>query len=267
MPSDNGTTWDLPPLTQLYKRRTTALLTEKDITHFKEQGFVVLPDLIDPEHVEAWNEQFWNHVAAVPDNPTSWPDNYVIEGFSTDPLFGHLPQMNQVVEQLGGNQFAGGGGSMLVHWPRSEGHWDMPANGHIDGYGPGGWSGGFMLGATAYLEDVEEEGGAFIYWPQSHLTTHQYFLEHPSHIDGSFTEREDWKERNWGVFSDLSPQGPEQFTAQAGDVIFWHCFLCHTGSTNIRRRPRLGLFSRWHHTDREQMRYDVSEDLWKYWAI
>ena len=92
-------------------------------------------------------------------------------------------------------------------------------------------------------------------------------FEHPSHIDGSFTEREDWKERNWGVFSDLSPQGPEQFTAQAGDVIFWHCFLCHTGSTNIRRRPRLGLFSRWHHTDRRQMRYDVSEDLWKYWAI
>ena len=124
-----------------------------------------------------------------------------------------------------------------------------------------------MLGATAYLEDVEEEGGAFIYWPQSHLTTHQYFLEHPSHIDGSFTEREDWNERNWRVFSDLSPQGPEQFTAQPGDVIFWHCFLCHTGSTNIRRRPRLGLFSRWHHTDRELMRYDVPEDLWKYWAI
>ena len=159
------------------------------------------------------------------------------------------------------------GGSMLVHWPRSEGHWDMPATGHIDGYGPGGWSGGFMLGATAYLEDVEDEGGGFVYWPQSHITTHQYFLENPSHIDGSFTEREDWKDRSWGIFSDLSPQGPEQFTAQAGDVIFWHCFLCHTGSTNIQRRPRLGLFSRWHHTDREQMRYDVAEDLWKYWAI
>lgn len=156
---------------------------------------------------------------------------------------------------------------MLVQWPRSEGHWQMPATGHIDGYGPGGWSGGFMLGATAYLEEVQEEGGAFVYWPQSHLTTHQYFLQNPSHIDGSFTQRSDWQERTWGLFSDDAPQPPQQFAAQAGDVIFWHCFLCHTGSSNIQRRPRLGLFSRWHHTEREQMRYDIPEDLWKYWAI
>ena len=51
----------------------------------------------------------------------------------------------------------------------------MPATGHIDGYGPGGWSGGFMLGATAYLEDVEDGGGAFVYWPQSHPYDPRYF--------------------------------------------------------------------------------------------
>ncbi|MFT5086148.1 MAG: hypothetical protein ACI906_000219 [Candidatus Latescibacterota bacterium] len=243
------------------------MLTDKEIASFKELGFVVLPDLIDPEHIEDWNVQFWNHIAADPGNSSTWPDNYVIDRFATDPLFGHLPPMQEVVQQLGGDQFAGGGGSMLVQWPHRDGHWAMPEQGHIDGYGPNGWSGGFMLGATAYLEDVEDEGGAFIYWPQSHLTTHQYFLENPSHIDGSFTERDDWKERSWGLFSDPSPQEPEQFTAQAGDVILWHCNLCHTGSSNILQRPRLGLFSRWHHVDRENMRYEVPEDMWKYWAI
>ena len=55
--------------------------------------------------------------------------------------------------------------------------------------------------------------------------------------------------------------------ARAGDVIFWHCFLCHTGSANIRSKPRLGLFARWHYAERETMRYEVPEDLWKYWAI
>ena len=55
--------------------------------------------------------------------------------------------------------------------------------------------------------------------------------------------------------------------ARAGDVIFWHCFLCHTGSVNIRSKPRLGLFARWHYAERETMRYEVPEDLWKYWAI
>jgi len=243
------------------------MLTNKNITNFKEKGYVVLPNFIDHEQISDWNNQFWDHISAHPENPTTWPDSYVIDKFSTDPIFGHLPQMEEVVTQLGGGNFSGGSGSMLVQWPKRDGHWDMPESGHIDGYGPNGWSGGFMLGATAYLEDVNNDGGAFVFWPESHHTTHQYFLENPSHIDGSFTERDDWETRNWGVFSDLSSQPPEQFSAQAGDVIFWHCFLCHTGSANILARPRLGLFSRWYHQDRMDMRYDIPKDMWKYWSV
>jgi hypothetical protein len=243
------------------------MLTKKDIAHFKEHGYVVLPNFIDQHQISEWNDQFWTHISAHPENPTTWPDNYVIDDFSTKPLFGRLTQMEEVVKQLGGGDFSGGGGSMLVQWPKHDGHWNMPESGHIDGYGPNGWSGGFMLGATAYLEDVNDEGGAFVFWPGSHHKTHQYFLENPTHIDGSFTERDDWQSRNWRIFSDRSKRSPEQFSAQAGDVIFWHCFLCHTGSVNILDRPRLGLFSRWHHNDRINMRYDIPEDLWKYWAI
>jgi len=243
------------------------MLTNEDIAHFKKKGFVILPNFIDNEQIIDWNDQFWNYISALPENPTTWPESYVIDGFSTDPVFGHLPQMEKVVQQLGGVNFSGGGGSMLVQWPKRDGHWKMPESGHIDGYGPNGWSGGFMLGATAYLEDVTDEAGAFVFWPESHHTTHQYFLENPSHVDGSFTERDDWETRNWSLFSDRSNQPPKQFSAQAGDVIFWHCYLCHTGSPNISYRPRLGLFSRWHHQDRMNMRYDIPEDIWKYWAI
>ena len=94
-----------------------------------------------------------------------------------------------------------------------------------------------------------------------------YFREHPEQIDGTFQDRDDWGERQWGLFSDESPDPPVEFTGRAGDVILWHCFLCHTGSANVRTRPRLGVFARWHRTDREEMKYDVPEDLWKYWAI
>ena len=48
-------------------------------------------------------------------------------------------------EQLGGGQFTGGGGSPLVKWPNPEEEWAIPGSGHIDAYGPGGWS-PFMLG-------------------------------------------------------------------------------------------------------------------------
>ena len=121
-----------------------------------------------------------------------------------------------------------------------------------------------MLGATSYMYNVESKGGAFVYWPKSHLSTHEYFLDHPTHIDGSFRNKEGW---GWEIFSDRSPEGPCQFTAQAGDVIFWHCFLCHTGSANVRQLPRFGVFARWFYKEKEKMRYEIPADLWKYWSI
>jgi ectoine hydroxylase-related dioxygenase (phytanoyl-CoA dioxygenase family) len=156
---------------------------------------------------------------------------------------------------------------VLAIWPRLDQQWAPAENGHIDGYGPNGWSGGFMLGATTYIDDVEPGGGAFSYWPKSHFPTHDFFLKDPSTIDGSFREGPVWEERQWRIFSDAAPSGPVEFTARAGSVIFWHCFMCHTGSTNVRSMPRFGMFSRWHHVDREAMRFDVAADLWKYWAI
>ena len=242
-------------------------LGSDQIGFFKEQGYLILRNFIDRAQIEAWREQFWKHLDADAGNPSTWPENYVIEGFSTQPPLGHLPQVADLVEQLGGGKFKGGSGSMLVKWPSRDQEWTPSNSGHIDGYGPGGWSGGFMLGATTYLDAIEPRGGGFYYWPQSHLTTHEYFLEFPTHIDGSFDKRADWEERSWRVFSDRSPREPVEFIGGAGDVIFWHCFLCHTGSPNIRPVPRTGVFSRWHHAEREEMRYDIPRDLWKYWGI
>ena len=238
------------------------------IERFKRQGFLVLEGLIDPGTLSAWRDQFWSHVGADRTDPATWPEDYVIRDFAVDPPFGQLPGMRSIIEQLGGGMFGGGGGSMLVKWPGPDGAaWKMPDSGHMDGYGPGGWSGGFMLGATTYMDDVEPGGGGFVYWPRSHEPVQAYFREHPEQIDGSFRDRDDWEERQWGLFSDQSPDQPVEFTGRAGDVILWHCFLCHTGSPNVRTRPRLGVFARWHRTDREEMKYDVPEDLWNYWAI
>ena len=242
------------------------MLTDIQIEHFKAEGYVILRDFFEPDQIQEWRDVFWTHLGAEPDEPETWPDSNAVKDLSLDPVPGNLPRSQAIIQQLGGDLFAGGGGSMLVKWPTPDQEWQLPAGGHIDGYGRS-WSGGFMLGATSYLEDVDVQGGGFVYWPQSHLSTQAYFREFPEQIDGSFRERDDWEERSWGLFSDLSPQGPREFVARAGDIIFWHSFLCHTGSANVSSRPRQGVFSRWDRADREEMRYDVPEDLWKYWAI
>ena len=241
-------------------------LTADEIGFFKENGFLIVEDLIEPDVVEMWREQMWAHLGSGLDTPETWPGEYVVSGFEFSPpekAFGHLPAVTTIVEQLGAGEFVGGGGSPLVQWPKPENEWSMPGSGHIDAYGPGGWS-PFMLGATTYLYDVEPGGGAFVYWPRSHHTTHEYFLQYPKQIDGSFREVENF---GWNIFSDLSPEGPREFTAPAGAVVLWHCFLSHTGSTNVRSVPRFGIFARWRHQNREAIKYEIPEDLWKHWAI
>ena len=58
-------------------------------------------------------------------------------------------------------------------------------------YGPGGWSGGFTIAATTYLDDVKQGGGGFYFFPRSHRAVHQFFLRNPEQIDGSFYIRQD----------------------------------------------------------------------------
>ncbi len=239
------------------------MLTTKQVEFFQENGYLILEKLIDSEIIDVWREQIWTHFKSSLETPETWPDEYVVQNFGFSPNFGQLSVMQEIVEQLGGGQFSGGGGAPLVRWPKPDAEWKMPNSGHIDAYGPGGWS-PFLMGATTYLYDVEPGGGAFVFWPKSHKSTHKYFLKHPEQVDGSFTKIDGW---GWHVFSDLSPEGPREFIASAGDVVLWHAYLCHTGSGNIRNSPRIGLFARYHHKRREEIRYEIPEDLWKYWKI
>ena len=87
----------------------------------------------------------------------------------------------------------------------------------------------------------------------------------------------------------LDVGGATEFTGARGDIILWHNFMCHTGSTNVRKgKPRMGIFSRWQNTEmhlgppnnveppdfepldsplrKEQIRYETPTDLWKMWS-
>ena len=101
-----------------------------------------------------------------------------------------------MVEQLGAGKLGGGGGSaVLVNWPQAGSDpepemalksWHPSGQGRVDGYGPGGSSGGFQLAATTSLEDVEHGGGGFTFRPRSHMAVHRFFLKRPELINGSF---------------------------------------------------------------------------------
>ncbi|MCE9589788.1 MAG: hypothetical protein K8S99_04620 [Planctomycetes bacterium] len=252
-------------------RDAPAMLTPEQISHFKLHGYVVLRGAIEPVYIDAWRRAFWRSIGGVEGDPASWRDKpYVMDNFSLpyELMLESHPKVRAVIHQLGGGNFTGGGtGRPLVHWPNASTNWAITPHGHLDGYYPGDWS-PFMVACTACAYDVEPMGGGFIYWPGSHLTTHRYFLENPEQVDGRFRDVPNF---NWGednIFTRLAPRPQEEFTGTAGDVIFWHAYMVHTGSTNIRNVPRVGFFGRYHHKDQQtKFRYEIPTNLWKYWAV
>lgn len=254
-----------------YPMNATQPLSAEQIASFKENGYLILEGLIEPAYIDAWRRRFWDVVGGDEHDPATWKSKDYVTKDLNIPLDQRLdahPRLRAIVNQLGGGNFDGSGGIQpLVHWPQDTTAWRMTSWGHVDGYPPGSWY-PFMLAATTYLYDVEPMGGAFIYWPKSHLTTQRYFLENPDDIDGRFRER--IHNFNWGgpnEFTRRAPEPPREFIARAGDVILWHSFLIHTGSANIRPSPRVGFFARYHHLQQDTFKHEVPENLWKYWAV
>ena len=124
-----------------------------------------------------------------------------------------------------------------------------------------------MIGITTYLYDVQSRGGSFVFWPGSHIDAHQYFLRHPERIEGTFRDTVEWKEHGWSIFHGPNSQPAQEFIAEAGDIIIWHGWLMHTGSSNNQSTPRIGLFARWTHHDDAGVRKNIPKHLWDYWVV
>jgi ectoine hydroxylase-related dioxygenase (phytanoyl-CoA dioxygenase family) len=123
-----------------------------------------------------------------------------------------------------------------------------------------------MLGATTYLYDVQPGGGGFVLWPRSHHKVWEYFRTHPQHIDGSFQDN-DGQNLPWSFMLKKANVPPKEYCSRAGSVIFWHSFLIHAGSKNFRQWPRIAIFERWSHHRIHKIKYDIPDNLWKYWMI
>ena len=193
-------------------------MTQDQVDSFKANGFLVLPGFVPDDVLAQWREQFWGHLGCTIDEPDKWPDEYPakVEGFKPDPMFGDMPDLQAIAEQVGGGHFKGGGCGVAVRWPQTDADWTMPDSGHLDGYPGEGCQAVLMVGATTYVHDVEPEGGCYVYWPASHHLAHRYFRQHPDRIEGTFRETPEWEARGWGIFSDDGPEPAREFVPQWG---------------------------------------------------
>ena len=286
-----------------------------ELVSFKANGFVIVRGLVGEEQLQSFREQFWHHIGADPHDCSTWPPAPPGGGqlpniMAPRPNLGELPGVAAIVEQLGGGRFTGGGSMTKAIFPlnshRSAGQsqgaegalsWARPTGFHIDGYA-GTWNHNPEFGATLYLDSVEEQGGCFCVKPGEHIRTHQYFQQHPHHVDGSFQKTAAYQRYGWRCLYEQTaePQADElQFSGGAGDILFWHGFTPHCASLNANKTPRLAMIARWRDPDRSigatikmseagddktplgwadvdavmrerEARFHFGEDMWQHWG-
>lgn len=246
-------------------------LTTEQVQFFKDNGYLVLQDLLDPAHVATLRRNVGEFLGMDPDAPESWRKQDVRSAprpFAVDPPemgLRHVPGLRNAVAELGGGTFRGGSEQLILNWPLAPGTpWKQPEKGHIDLIFVGlHWR--FSLGATTYLYEVEHGGGAFCVWPGSHYEVWRYFQENPAdYLTGmSDDERHAMEARlNARITSE-----PVEFLARPGTVILWHPFVLHEVSRNVRQRPRVGIFCRWGEPVEADQPVETFGDPWEHWAI
>jgi hypothetical protein len=253
-------------------------LSAAQLGQFKRDGLLELPGFFSAAQVAAWKRQMDEHMVALQrEHGAGGPPGIPLHGIEppvasatwpthpTDfPLFfmqphpGDTDALRGLIEQVGGPDMREGRPQRGAAWygdvrgvfPEPAGtEWRPPphAAGHIDGYGgANSWRGGFLLGATFYLNDVPSKAGCLCVWPRSHAAVHRYFQAHEGSIDGRYICDPDWVDGGWGKMyahdDEVLPM--REFAAKAGTLLLWHGWMVHGASPNCGSEPRLAVHLR-----------------------
>ena len=60
---------------------------------------------------------------------------------------------------------------------------------------------------------------------------------------------------------------PVENPGPRGSTVFWHSMLMHEAGRNHGKDIRMACVSRFGRTDLDQIKLEVPEDMWRYWAI
>lgn len=247
---------------------SSSQLTVQQINFFKENGYLILPDLIKQDTITQWNKDFNDYFQTDITVAESYREGERLRSveqfcFTPSAAINTQPEVLNIINQLGGGTFQGGKEQLIIHKPNPMGTWSSPKLAHID-LTPPHFNWRFMLGYTAYGAQTKKNGGCFVFWPGSHLRIYNYLKEHPEHYYENKMESLD--ELN-EIYHSLNKEEPVQFEGGPGTVMIWHSFLLHSGSVNCTAVPRIGIFGRWGQLMEEGETRETFEDIWGGWKV
>jgi len=206
------------------------VLTDADLSFWRENGYVVLHEAISPAQSAAAAQAVWEHVGAAPDDPESWygaNDHGIMVQYFQHPAFDAArtsPRIHKAFAQLWGTADLWATTDRVgfnpperarFKFPGPHLHWDVSVKTPIP----------FGSGGILYLTDTPPEQGAFTLLPGFQRWGEDWLKSLPPDAD---PRRQD-----------LYALGPRAIGGCAGDLVIWHQALPHGASPNRGTKPRL----------------------------
>lgn len=223
------------------------VLTEADLTFFREQGYVVVPKALPPENLQAVIEVIWEFLGADPGDPESWyriPPRETTDGVGPLSLSGMVeiyqhqalwnnrqhPRVYQAFADIWGTphlwvsldranmkppvrsedpvwQHSG-----FVHWDIDTDQEPLP----------------FLVQGVLYLTDTTADQGGFQCVPGFPMNFADWVCTQPTDRDPRFP--------------DLTGLEVQSIPGRAGDLLIWNSLLPHGNGPNTSDRPRLAQY-------------------------
>ena len=226
------------------------IISPQQRAQFIQDGYVRVSGLIPTETVQATHAGLLERMGVSPGDPATWAGR----AMSTDPnaiAFTEpcrTPAIEAAAVELVGSDFIPGvtyspfldsqgvspailhGFIPVLSFPKpGSPSFEPPTSGyHIDGmHAVTVWPEKFFLVVFAYLSDTADYGGATTVRPGSHRQVFEHWL---ATGDPGNTAP-----------PDLPYADPVPLPGEAGDVIFMHYLLVHSGSANFADHIRVGL--------------------------
>lgn len=218
------------------------ILTDTQVAHFLDRGFVILQDCFPPEFAAEWRDFAFKRLGYDPDRPETWAADYI-----------HLPGMNEVevrtfspkawgaiCDLLGGedrvaNPQTKWRDGFVINFSRgADKPWIPPGPDSGGWHKDGDWFRHFLNGPEQGLltivvwSDIEHQGGGTFIACDSVKHVARMLAEHPEGLLPSTP---------FGTLAHRCTDFTE-ITGRVGDVVLHHPFMLHAASYNHSGRPR-----------------------------
>jgi hypothetical protein len=239
------------------------MLTAEQLEEFRRTGVVILRGFYSTEEVTRWRrdaiEHFGNPAAEMDWNDALQRHEHSSFRVSDDPTPATDERLRRLFASLGTSDWTGNN-ELIVRPPQPDTPWLGARAPHIDF--PVGVPIRYLANTLTYFTPIESRGGAFMYWPGSHLVAWRHFAEYPLDY---LSRGERSQGQTFELLMPRMPGQPVEFLGRPGDLLVWHHLLFHSPSVNKRPTTRLAYFGRWGQAlDDDEPLYDFSGSPWRW---